>query len=143
MGMAVGTPAYMSPEQAAGKNTDPRSDVYSLGILLYELAVGRLPFPARTLSEAARYHNQELPPRPRSIRSDLPEPLERVILKALEKDPDRRYNSALSLGTILSSTMTFSTEIQELKTAQDLSLVTEYDKSVVASTAPQSTTPLT
>ena len=56
VGMSMGTPGYMSPEQALGTPTDRRSDVYSLGVLLYELAVGRLPFPARTLTEAMRYH---------------------------------------------------------------------------------------
>ena len=80
-GATVGTPAYMSPEQAAGQKTDPRSDVYSLGILLYELAVGRLPFTIRSVSEAVHFHTKEPPSRPRSIRPDLPESLERVILK--------------------------------------------------------------
>src|SRR5215216_4560557 len=90
-GMSLGTPAYMSPEQASGRNTDSRSDVYSLGILLFELAVGRLPFPIRTSTEAIRYHTQEPVPAPRSIRRELPEALERVILKALEKELSRRY----------------------------------------------------
>src|SRR5688572_15085653 len=89
-GTSLGTPTYMSPEQAMGQPTDPRSDVYSLGILLYELAVGRLPFPLKSITEAVRYHSQIPPPAPRSIRSGLPETLEQVILKALEKDPSQR-----------------------------------------------------
>src|SRR5215217_2126961 len=100
-GTSLGTPAYMSPEQASGKKTDPRSDVYSLGILLYELAVGRLPFAIRSITEANRYHTQEPPPPPRFIRPEVPEALERVILKALEKEPDKRYPSAAALGAVL------------------------------------------
>jgi len=64
-GTSMGTPAYMSPEQAMGQATDARSDVYSLGILLYELAVGQLPFPVKTITEAIRYHTKEPPPPPR------------------------------------------------------------------------------
>ncbi|OGO29778.1 MAG: hypothetical protein A2Z16_14905 [Chloroflexi bacterium RBG_16_54_18] len=93
-GGLLGTPAYMSPEQASGQSTDERSDVYSLGILLFELCTGQKPFPARTITEAIRYHVQTLAPAPRSLRSDLPAELERIILQALEKDPDRRFSSA-------------------------------------------------
>ena len=69
-GVSMGTPAYMSPEQALGKPTDARSDVYSLGILLYELAVGQLPFKANTISDAIALHSKQPPPPPRSLRPD-------------------------------------------------------------------------
>ncbi len=72
-GSSMGTPAYMSPEQALGQKTDARSDVYALGILLYELSVGRVPFPAKTITEAIRYHTSEKPPSPLSIRPGLPQ----------------------------------------------------------------------
>ena len=136
-GATLGTPAYMSPEQAAGRETDPRSDVYSLGILLYELAVGRLPFPIRSISEAVRYHTREAPPTPRSIRPELPETLERVILKALEKEPDRRYSSAAGLATILAGAMGISTEISDLSTGHDASLVKEFEQSLIVPARPQ------
>jgi serine/threonine protein kinase len=97
-GDALGTPAYMSPEQTQGKTTDVRSDVYSLGVLLYELSVGRLPFEVKTLAEAIRYHTREAPPSPRFLRPDLPVALEGVILKALQKDPERRYPDASSMA---------------------------------------------
>ncbi|MEW5871424.1 MAG: protein kinase [Chloroflexota bacterium] len=100
-GISMGTPAYMSPEQALGQITDERSDVYSLGVLLFELCTGRLPFPAKTITDAIRFHAQTPPPTPRSLRADLPAGLENILLRALEKDPGQRYASASELATAL------------------------------------------
>ena len=104
--VSMGTPAYMSPEQALGEEIDARSDVYSLGILHYELAVGRLPFPFKSVTEAIRYHSKEAPPpppAPRRIRPDLLEAVEQVILRALEKDPAARFPTAGKMAEALNA----------------------------------------
>jgi serine/threonine protein kinase len=93
-GITLGTPAYMSPEQLQGKAVDERSDVYSLGVLLYEILSGRPPFPVNTLSDAIRRVLQEAPPPLQPRRGDLPEGLETVIVQALAKEPLARFESA-------------------------------------------------
>jgi serine/threonine protein kinase len=127
-GVSMGTPAYMSPEQALGEKTDARSDVYSLGILLFELCVGRLPFPAKTITEAIRYHTKEPPPKPRSIRADLPENIEKVILKAIEKKPDQRFQDAGALAQVLVS---FGREVSVVSPGGAVSLMTQYQQSLI------------
>ena len=131
-GTSMGTPAYMSPEQALGKPVDSRSDVYSLGVLLFELSTGRLPFPAKTLTEAIRYHTQEPPPLPRSIRPDLPEPLERIILKTMQKDPAQRFQDAGALAGALQELIPTTTEVASAPTSMEtaVSLVTQYQDSL-------------
>jgi eukaryotic-like serine/threonine-protein kinase len=101
VGVSMGTPGYMSPEQALGKTTDPRSDIYSLGVLLFQLATRQLPFPAKTITDAILYHAKQAPPSPRSIRPDVPEGLESIILKAMEKDPARRFTDAAAMAKAL------------------------------------------
>ncbi len=132
-GTSMGTPAYMSPEQALGNPTDSRSDVYSLGVLLFELATGRLPFPARSLADAIQYHVQTPPPAPRSIRPDLPEVLEQIILKTLEKEPGKRFQSAAALATALKAiaktTVTLRSAPSPLQAT--VSLFTQYQQSLI------------
>ena len=88
---SLGTPDYMAPEQVRGKRGDPRTDIYSLGAILYELVTGRTPFEGESplLVMNARLAND--PPAPRLIRTDLPPAVEEIILHAMERDPARRY----------------------------------------------------
>jgi tRNA A-37 threonylcarbamoyl transferase component Bud32 len=100
-GGTLGTPAYMSPEQGQGEVGDARSDIYALGVLLYQLCTGRVPFDADTPYAIIIKHMTAPLPSPRSLNADLPEAVERVILKALAKDPDNRYQTAGELGRAL------------------------------------------
>jgi hypothetical protein len=93
-GAIVGTPAYMSPEQGLGQAGDERSDIYSLGVVLYQLLTSYLPFDADTPMGVVLKHINDPLPSPRGIRSDLPEGLERVLIKTLSKDPNLRYQKA-------------------------------------------------
>jgi len=96
-GSMVGTPDYMSPEQTEGQDVDGRSDLYSMGVMLFEMATGQLPFEGDTALAVALKHKTERPPDPKSFAPGLPGDLSKVILKCLEKDKDRRYPSAADL----------------------------------------------
>lgn len=100
-GAAVGTVSYMSPEQVRGQDVDFRTDIFSLGAVLYEMATGRRAFPANTVGIAFEAILNRAPVSPIELRPDLPEEVERIINKALEKDPDLRYQSAADLRTDL------------------------------------------
>jgi serine/threonine-protein kinase len=93
-GMAIGTPDYMSPEQLSGLELDPRSDLYSAGVVLFECLTGRVPFEADTPWTLIAKHIEEDPPNPRSLNPEVPEALAQVILKAMGKEKEKRYRSA-------------------------------------------------
>lgn len=92
-GMQVGTLYYMSPEQIQGKEVDFRSDIYALGITLFEMLTGTVPFPAQTDFDVMQAHVRNVPPNPSKVYPYLPKVFDKVILKALEKDPGRRYQT--------------------------------------------------
>jgi eukaryotic-like serine/threonine-protein kinase len=101
VGAVMGTATYFSPEQAQGKPADPRSDLYSLGCVLYEMLTSRPPFNGETPVAIAYKHVQEQPPAPSSVAAGVPESLEAIELKLLAKDPADRYPSAEDLRTDL------------------------------------------
>ncbi len=100
-GTFMGTLPYMSPEQALAKAIDGRSDIYSLGVVLYQLATGQLPFDIKSPTEAVLKHLHEVPPPPRQIQPGLPAALESVINTALAKEPADRYQTAEALASAL------------------------------------------
>ncbi|MEO3849235.1 protein kinase [Streptomyces sp. B8F3] len=93
-GMVVGTPQYLSPEQALGRGVDARSDLYSVGVMLFELLTGRLPFDADSPLAIAYAHVQEPPPAPSSINVTVPQVVDALVARALAKNPDDRFAGA-------------------------------------------------
>jgi len=100
-GAISGTPTYMSPEQGQGERGDERSDIYSLGVILYEMVTGRVPFDADTPFATIMKHINDPLPLPRQVYPQLSESVERVILKALSKEPDDRYQMAGEMARAL------------------------------------------
>jgi serine/threonine-protein kinase len=100
-GMVLGTPHYMSAEQAKGLPADQRSDIYALGVILYEMLVGKVPFDDKSIPSILVKHLTESPKPPSSLRGDIPREVETLVLRCLEKDPQRRFQSADDLGKAL------------------------------------------
>jgi serine/threonine protein kinase/Flp pilus assembly protein TadD len=100
-GVMIGTPEYMSPEQVDGKEADHRADIYSLGVILYEMVTGQVPFEGDTPFSIGVKQKSEIPRPPKEINEQIPENLNRMILKCLEKDRERRYQSVNELHSEL------------------------------------------
>ncbi|MFQ3590067.1 MAG: protein kinase, partial [Chloracidobacterium sp.] len=123
VGAIVGTLEYMSPEQIQGKETDARSDIYSLGILLYEMLTGRVPFAADSEYALLQAHIQASPPPPRVFTPDIPEIVAQVVLRALEKDPNRRFQTAgeFKLALVAATTPSLAAIPSDVRVALSLS----------------------
>ncbi len=102
-GMIIGTPEYMAPEQVEGKEVDQRTDIYSLGAILYEMLTGRVPFKGKSPISVAFMHKTEKPKDPRVYNDQITEELSRLVLKCMEKDKARRYQNVGELNAALES----------------------------------------
>ncbi len=109
----LGTVHYISPEQAKGKFIDKKSDIYSLGVVLYEMATGRVPFDAENAVGIALKHIQDKLVEPKSINPDIPQGLNDIILKAMDKDPNNRFSSATEMKMALLNFRNFKLEYDD------------------------------
>ena len=100
-GMVLGTPSYMSPEQLAGKKVDGRSDLFSLGVMLYQMLCGSLPFKADSMASLMFKITNEDAPNIRSLRAEIPESLAAVVNKAMIKDVDKRFQTGAEFAAAL------------------------------------------
>ncbi len=136
-GTVAGTPAYMSPEQGRGEKVDSRSDIYSLGIVLYEMATGVVPFHAETPMAVVVKHIIDPLPLPRSKNPELSEGIERVILKSLSKDPDDRFQDTEQMAKALKEAVRelpagVAEVVPAVPTAQVTTMVDEAEVAIVS-----------
>jgi len=134
-----GSPQYFSPEQASGGAPSPASDVYSLGVVMYEMLTGQLPFSASSPEELARLHREMPPPSPSRLNPNVPYQLDQILLKVLSKEPSGRYRTADQLGRVLVTFSQASSAIDPVPTPafpQDLEPEMEQISSTQAATEP-------
>jgi serine/threonine protein kinase len=115
-GYIVGTIGYMSPEQVLGQEGDARSDIYSLGILLYEMLTGRVPFSSQSEFELMKMQIEEAPTPPRTFAPHIPEAIEHAIMRALAKKPEMRFQTASEFRCALLSSLESATAVRETPT---------------------------
>ena len=122
-GLIVGTASYMAPEQALGQKVDARTDLYALGVLLYQLTTGRLPFAAdNPLAVVSQHVHAPVVP-PRVLRPDLPRKLEAVILRLLQKNPADRFSSALETAAALADSLTSADAVEESEAVDSVAIL--------------------
>jgi serine/threonine protein kinase len=136
--MVLGTPQYMSPEQAEGKPVDPRADLYALGIILYEMLVGKVPFDAPSVPAILVKHLKEPPQPPSKLRGSIPPNLESIVLRCLAKEPEKRFATADDLAAALEFTDDTIAKVEEGPTEgiPALSTALQAPPTVVSSSPP-------
>jgi serine/threonine protein kinase len=137
----VGTPSYMSPEQAQGKPLDGRSDVYSLGVMLFEMATGKRPFESETPYGVAVMQVTTPPPQPRSINPALPPRVEQVIYKAMDKSADKRYQTCVELAEALDEAWNMQDQAEDTHKRAAFSKPPAYQAPVAPKVQPPSFSP--
>lgn len=141
-GAPVGTPDYMSPEQVIGGEVDGRADQYSLGVVLFQMLTGTTPFQGETPMQIASQQLHMAPPVPRSLRSDLPEAAERVLLRAMSKRPEERFSSAQEFAQAFRAALTEPSYQNNLGLQSSLSISTNRNGLLSAGLANENTSTL-
>jgi serine/threonine-protein kinase len=119
-GIILGTPNYMSPEQINGLEIDGRADIFSLGVVFFELLTGQLPFHGKTLTNLFYQITQGKHPSPRQINPKVPKPCEQIINKALAKDPDQRFQKAADFARYVKAMIAKIDEVRARAKKADL-----------------------
>lgn len=136
-GQVLGTPTHMSPEQALGKEVDHRTDIFSMGVVLYELTTGQLPFSGSSLGEIVNKIVHAQPPAIARLNYDAPLELERITLKCLQKFPDRRYQSA---GELMVDLQNLAREMEQGGTSDELALLSRAEPTKTLAGSPAAVT---